>query len=206
MSTTLTRSRGTAHWRTVDLVTAAVLGVAFGVVFWGWGVVYTALTPLFTAVPFVQSILSGVWLLPAVVAALVIRRPGAALLAELVAATVEALLGSHWGFSTLVSGAIQGVGVEIAVALFVWRRFGPAVAVLGGVLAALLEGVYELHAYYAGTWSFGFQVVYVACFVVSGAVVAGLGGWQVVRGLARTGALGAFAAGREHHGRARDRG
>lgn len=206
MSTTLTRSRGTAHWRTVDLVTAAVLGVAFGVVFWGWGVVYTALTPLFTAVPFVQSILSGVWLLPAVVAALVIRRPGAALLAELVAATVEALLGSHWGFSTLVSGAIQGVGVEIAVALFAWRRFGPAVAVLGGVLAALLEGVYELYAYYAGTWSLGFQVVYVACFVVSGAVVAGLGGWQVVRGLARTGALGAFAAGREHHGRARDRG
>jgi energy-coupling factor transport system substrate-specific component len=199
MSTTLTRSRGTGRWRTVDLVTAAVLGVAFGVVFWGWGVVYTALTPLFLTVPFVQSILSGVWLLPAVVAALVVRRPGAALLAEMVAATVEALLGSHWGFSTLISGAIQGVGVELAVALFAWRRFGPAVAVLGGVLAALLEGVYELFAYYyVEVWSLGLQVLYVACFVVSGAVVAGLGGWQIVRGLARSGALGAFAAGREH--------
>ena len=64
MSTTLNRSRAAHHWRTVDLLTAAVLGVAFGVVFWGWGVVYAVLSPFFAAVPFVQSILSGVWLLP----------------------------------------------------------------------------------------------------------------------------------------------
>jgi energy-coupling factor transport system substrate-specific component len=198
MSTTLTRSRGAARWRTVDLLTAAVLGVAFGVVFWGWDVLYAALAPLFAAAPFVQSVLGGVWLLPAVVAALVVRRPGAALLAEVVAATVEALLGNQWGFGTLISGAIQGVGVELAVALFAWRRFGPGVAVLGGVLAAVLEGVYELFAYYAGAWTLPFQVLYVACFAVSGAVVAGLGGWLLVRGLARAGALGAFAAGRDH--------
>ncbi|WP_432564905.1 ECF transporter S component [Kineococcus sp. SYSU DK003] len=197
MSTTVSRSRGATRWRTVDLVTAAVLGVAFGVVFWGWGVLYAVLTPFFVTVPFLQSLLSGVWLLPAVVAALIVRRPGAALLAEMVAATVEALLGSHWGFGVLVSGAIQGIGVELAVALFAWRRFGPAVAVLGGVLAAVLEGVYELFAYYAGAWTPGFQVLYVACFAVSGALVAGLGGWALVRGLARTGALSAFPAGRD---------
>ncbi|GAA0309868.1 ECF transporter S component [Kineococcus aurantiacus] len=199
MSTsTVSRARSPHRWRTVDLVTAAVLGVAFGVVFWGWDVLYAVLTPLFTAVPFVQSILAGVWLLPAVVAALVVRRPGAALLAEVVAASVEALLGNQWGTSVLVSGVIQGLGVEIAVALFAWRRFGPAVAVLGGVLAAVLEGVYELFAYYAGEWTLPLQAVYVGCFAVSGAVVAGLGGWLLVRALARTGALSAFAAGREH--------
>ncbi|WP_432542854.1 ECF transporter S component [Kineococcus sp. SYSU DK002] len=200
MSSTVSRARSTHRWRTVDLVTAAVLGVAFGVVFWGWGVLYTTLTPLFAAVPFVQSLLSGVWLLPAVVAALVVRRPGAALLAEMVAATVEALLGSHWAFGVLISGAIQGVGVELAFALFAWRAAGPVVAVLGGVLAAVLEGVYELFAYYAGMWTPVFQAVYVACFAVSGALVAGLGGWALVRALARTGALSAFAAGREHRG------
>ena len=31
--------RGTARWRTVDIVVTAVLGVAFGVVFWGWNLV-----------------------------------------------------------------------------------------------------------------------------------------------------------------------
>ncbi|MEZ0164911.1 ECF transporter S component [Kineococcus sp. LSe6-4] len=200
MSTTLSRSRAAHRWRTVDLLTAAVLGVAFGVVFWGWGILYTALSPLFAAVPFVQSILSGVWLLPAVVAALVVRRPGAALLAEMTAASVEALMGSHWSTGVLVSGAIQGIGVELAVALFAWRRRGPGVAVLGGVLAAVLEGVYELFAYYAGAWALGFQVLYVACFAVSGALVAGLGGWALVRALARTGALSAFPAGREQRG------
>jgi energy-coupling factor transport system substrate-specific component len=206
MSTTLTRSRGTAHWRTVDLVTAAVLGVAFGVVFWGWDVLYLAIEPLFAALPPLKGLVAGVWLLPAVVGALVIRRPGAALLAEMVAATVEALLGNYWGITTLVSGAIQGVGVEIAVALFVWRRFGPPVAVLGGILAGVLEGLFEQFYRYDGTWDLGWRLFYVGTFAVSGAVVAGLGGWLLVRGLARSGALGAFAAGREHHGRARDRG
>ena len=201
MSTTLTRSRGTAHWRTVDLVTAAVLGVAFGVVFWGWDVLYLVIEPLFAALPPLKGLVGGVWLLPAVVAALVVRRPGAALLAEMVAATVEALLGNYWGITVLASGAIQGIGVEIAVALFAWRRFGPAVAVLGGALAGVLEGLFEQFYRYDGTWGLGWRLFYVGTFAVSGAVIAGLGGWLLVRGLARAGALGAFAAGREHHHR-----
>ncbi|WP_432522860.1 ECF transporter S component [Kineococcus sp. SYSU DK006] len=197
MSTTLTRTSSPRRWRTVDLVTAAVLGVAFGVVFWGWAVVYAAVSPVFAAVAPLAGLLGGVWLLPAVVGALVVRRPGAALLAEMVAASVEALLGSHWGAGVLVSGAVQGLGVEIAVALFAWKRWGVGVAVLGGVVAAVLEGVYELFAYFAGAWSLGFQVLYVACFALSGALVAGVGGWALVRALARAGALGAFGAGRE---------
>ncbi len=200
MSTTLNRSRAAHHWRTVDLLTAAVLGVAFGVVFWGWDVLYAAVEPAFAALPPLKGLLGGVWLLPAVVAALVIRRPGAALLAEMVAATVEALLGNYWGITTLVSGAVQGVGVELAFALFAWRRFGPAVAVLGGVLAAVLEGIVEQFLYYGDTWTMPYRLVYIGSFAVSGAVVAGLGGWALTRALARTGALSAFPAGREHRG------
>jgi energy-coupling factor transport system permease protein len=198
MSTTLTRSRGTARWRTVDLVTAAVLGVAFGVVFWGWDVLYLAVEPLFAALPPLKGIVAGVWLLPAVVGALVVRRPGAALLAEMVAATVEALLGNYWGVTVLASGAVQGLGVEIVVALFAWRRFGPVVAALAGALAGVLEGLFEQFYRYDGAWDLGYRLFYVGAFAVSGAVVAGLGGWALVRGLARSGALGAFAAGRDH--------
>ncbi|MEW1957696.1 ECF transporter S component [Kineococcus sp. NPDC059986] len=200
MSTTLNRSRAAHHWRTVDLLTAAVLGVAFGVVFWGWDVVYAAVEPAFAFLPPLKGLLGGVWLLPAVVAALVVRRPGAALLAEMVAATVEALLGNYWGITVLVSGAVQGVGVELAFALFAWRRSGPAVAVLGGVVAGVLEGVVEQFLYYGDTWTMPYRLVYIGSFAVSGAVIAGLGGWALVRALARTGALSAFPAGREHRG------
>ncbi|WP_432507422.1 ECF transporter S component [Kineococcus arenarius] len=202
MSTTAkTRTRRPAgRWRTVDLVTAAVLGVAFGVVFWGWHFAYSALDPLFALFPPVAGLVSGVWLLPAVVAALVVRRPGAALLAEVVAASVEALLGTRWSAGVLVSGGIQGLGVEIAVALFLWRRWSLGVAVLGGVLAASLESVYEWSAYWAA-WSWDWKLVYLGLFAVSGALIAGLGGWALVRALARAGALSAFAAGHEHRAR-----
>ncbi|WP_432545262.1 ECF transporter S component [Kineococcus sp. SYSU DK004] len=191
------------RWRSVDLVTAAVLGVAFGVVFWGWGVLYHVIDPAFAAFRPAAGLVSGVWLLPAVVGALVVRRPGAALLTEMLAATVEMLLGSAWASGVLVSGAIQGLGVEIAVALFLWRRWSLGVAVLGGVLAGVLEALYENVVYYGGEWAPAWQAAYVGLFALSGAVVAGLGGWALVRALARTGALQRFPAGAEHRARAR---
>ena len=186
------------RWRTVDLVTAAMLGVAFGVVFWGWDQAYNVLSPAFAAVPPLGGLLGGPWLLAGVVGALVVRRPGAALLAELVGANVEFLLGNRWGASVFISGALQGLGVEIVFALLLWRRFGPAVAAAAAVLAAVLETAYEFGAYdYATTFGAGGTAVYLATFALSGALVAGLGGWLLVRALARTGALAGFPAGRE---------
>ncbi|NIZ93436.1 ECF transporter S component [Kineococcus rubinsiae] len=203
MSTTSTTPRSSAlargplgRWRSLDLVTAAVLGVAFGVVFWGWDVVYNVLSPGFGFFQPAKGLLGGVWLLPAVVGALVVRRPGAALFTELVAASVEYLLGSGWSVGVLISGGLQGLGVEIAVALFAWRRWGAGVAALGGALAAALEALYEAFAY--NDWVLGWDLAYGAAFVVSGAVVAGLGGAALVRALARAGALQRFPAGAEH--------
>jgi energy-coupling factor transport system substrate-specific component len=139
----------------------------------------------------------GVWLVPAVVGALVIRRPGAALFTELVAANVELFLGNRWGAAVLLSGVLQGLGVELVMALFRHRRFGVVVAVLGGILSAVFEIVlFEWQSYvadFSGMW----KAIYLACGMVSGAVIAGVGGWLLVRALARTGALNAFPPGQE---------
>jgi energy-coupling factor transport system substrate-specific component len=198
MSTTSGHRPSPFRWRTVDLVTAAMLGVAFGVAYWGWNQAYTLLSPLFTAVPPLGGLLGGPWLMAGVVGGLVVRRPGAALLAELVAANVEYLLGNQWGPSTLIAGALQGLGVEIVLAVLLFRRFGPVVAAAGAALAAVLETAYEYGAYdYATTFGTGGTLVYLLTFAVSGALVAGVGGWLLVRALARTGALNGFPAGRE---------
>ena len=190
--------RALTRWRTVDLVTAAMLGVAFGVAYWGWAAAYTAISPVFAAAPPLGGLLSGPWLIAGVVGGLVIRRPGAALLTELLAANVEYLLGNQWGISTLIAGTLQGLGVEIVLALFLFRRFGPVVAAAGAALAAALETAYEYVAYdYATTFGTGGTLVYLLAFAASGALVAGVGGWLLVRGLARTGALAGFPAGRE---------
>jgi energy-coupling factor transport system permease protein len=184
-------------WRTIELITATFIGVVFGVAYWGWSSLYSVISgPIAGVFGSLQGILGGPWLMAGVVGGLVVRRPGAALIAELLAAIVEALLGNEWGWTTLVSGGLQGLGVELALALFLWKRFGPPVAMLGGALAALFEFGYEWHAYYQDTTS-GFKVGYVVLFMLSGAIVAGLGGWLLTRALARTGAIDALPAGRD---------
>ena len=195
---TILASRPLMRWRGVDLITAAMLAVAFGVVFWGFNTfVYPVLSAATSGFPPAGELMLGVWLIPAVVGGLVIRRPGAALFTELVAANVSMVLGSQWGAAVLLSGLLQGLGVELALAIFRHRRFGVGVAVLGGVLSAAFEIVfYEWHSFvaeYSGLW----KAIFLACGMVSGAVIAGVGGWFLVRALAEAGALNAFPPGQE---------
>jgi energy-coupling factor transport system substrate-specific component len=189
---TVLAARPLMRWRGVDLITAAMLAVAFGVVFWGFDTFIYPVLSLATA-----NFPPAGELMPAVVGALVIRRPGAALFTELVAANVELFLGNKWGAAVLLSGVLQGLGVELVMALFRHRRYGVVVAALGGVFSAVFEIVlYEWQSYvadFSGAW----KAVYLGCGMVSGAVIAGVGGWLLVRALARTGALNAFPPGQE---------
>ncbi|GMA87266.1 hypothetical protein GCM10025868_25160 [Angustibacter aerolatus] len=70
-----------AGWRVVDIVVASVLGVAGGLLFALWNANYATISAPLSAVPAV-ALLGGVWLLPAVLGGLVIRKPGAATYAE----------------------------------------------------------------------------------------------------------------------------
>lgn len=184
-------------WRVVDIVVASVLGVAAGLVMTLWNLVYTPVTaPLEVVLPGLQALLYAVWLFPAVLVGLVVRKPGAALYGELVAAAVSALLGGMWGWTALAWGLVQGLGAEIVFAILLYRAWGLVPAMLAGMGAAAGLVVMDLTFYFAGTRP-EFMVVYAVSALVSGAVIAGLGSWLIVRGLARTGALSRFAAGRD---------
>ena len=191
-------TRPLMRWRGVDLITAAMLAVAFGVMFWGFDtLVYPFLSVATTGFPPLGELMLGIWLLPAVVGGLVIRRPGAAVFTELVAANVELFLGNKWGAAVLLSAGLQGLGVELALALFRHRRFGVVVAMLAGVLSAVFEIVFYEWQSYVAEYSSAWKAIYLGCGMVSGAVIAGAGGWLLVRALARAGALNAFPPGQE---------
>jgi energy-coupling factor transport system substrate-specific component len=183
-------------WRSVDLITCAMLGAAFGVGFWVWGFVYNGVEPAFKAVPPLTGLLSGPWLLAGVVCGVVIRRPGAALFGEVVAAVVEMALGSSWAWLGVLSGALQGAGIELVFAIFLYRRFGPAVAGAAAALGAAFEVLlFERWEYYPG-YSAGWILAYLLMFTVSAVAVAGVGGYLLTRALGRVGALAPFPAGR----------
>lgn len=199
MSSAITSTaRSLVRYRTIDLVTITTLGVAFGVIFWGWGKLYAAAgTAGMLSYPPSGAFFGGGWLIAGVVIGLIIRKPGAALAGELIAASISALLpGNEWGMTTVVSGLLQGAGVEIVLAIGLYRRYGVAFAAAGGALAAVFEAVYEWSNWYS-YWGWSYKLAHLGIFVVSGIVVAGIGGFLLVRGLARAGALDAFPAGRE---------
>lgn len=192
------------RWRVVDIVVASVIGVASGLVFLLWNIAYRGpsafLEPL---LPGLQGLLDGPWLFAGVLGALIIRKPGAAVYTELVAAAVSALtlIGNTWGaFLTLEAGLIQGLGAELVFLLFLYRRWSLPVAILAGVGAALAGGINNLLLWYAGA-DLTFVVVYLVSAAISGAVIAGALSWLLARGLAATGALDRFASGREARAR-----
>ncbi|PYY31736.1 MULTISPECIES: ECF transporter S component [unclassified Curtobacterium] len=196
-------SKRSLRWRVVDIVVAAVLAVAVGVVFKLWDFAYEPIgAGLGLVLPGSQALVGGVWLLAGPLVAIVVRKPGAALFGEIVAASVEAMLGTQWGWGTLLSGLVQGVGAEIVLALFLYRVWKLPVVMLAGAATGLALGLNDAFRYYAGATA-SFQVTYVICAIISGVVIAGIGSWLLVRALARTGVLSSFAAGREHGRRPR---
>ena len=188
-------NRADWSWRTVDIVVAAAIAIAFGVVFWAWNQVWAAATPAFVAIPPAQNILYGVWLVPAVLGGLIIRKPGAALFTELVAASVSAILGSQWGLDTLLSGALQGLGAEIVFLVVGYRRWTIAVALIAAVGTAIAAWIHDTPLYYADI-GLGLQLVILVFMVVSAIIIAGIGSWLLMRSLVQTGVLAQFPAGR----------
>jgi energy-coupling factor transport system substrate-specific component len=195
-------ARPVYRWRVVDIVVASVLAVAAGLVFVLWNIASNPIgAPLGALLPGLQALLGGGWLFAGVLTGLVIRKPGAALYGELVAASVSALVGNQWGVLTLESGLVQGLAAELVFAVFLYRVWNLPVAVLSGAAAGLAMAINDLILWYPGSAS-TFSAIYLVSGVLSGAVLAGGLSWFVVRGLAKTGALSRFQSGRAGSSRA----
>lgn len=193
--TTFTTARNRSSWRVVDIVVASVLAVATGVVFWAWSLAYGGVAALFVAFPPLGGLYTGGWLIAGVLGGLIIRKPGAALYCEVLAAAVSGLLGTQFGLSVLLSGAIQGLGAELVFLIFLYRKFTLPVSLLAGLGSGIFLGVSET-ILYMPEWAFQWKALYAVFAAVSGMILAGALSWLAVRALARTGVLSAFASGR----------
>lgn len=191
-----TQTRNKYQWRVVDIVVASVIGVASGVIFWAWGLAWNALSLPLAFLPGLSGLLTGGWLFAGVLGALIVRKPGAAFFTEVVAAFVSMVIGTQWGWATMVSGVIQGLGIELVFAIFLYTNWRLYVAIIAGAAGGAALGINENLVYYAANDS-TFKAIYLASAITSGVILAGLLSWLAVRGLAATGALSRFAAGRE---------
>jgi energy-coupling factor transport system substrate-specific component len=177
-------------WKTRDVVVAAALGVPLGLIWvYVWGFVWLTGRGL---LPELGFLLDGFYVVGGVLVGYVIRRPGAALLGEMLAALVELPL-TPFGAVVLLLGFVQGLGVEAVFAATRYRRFSLPILMLAG-LAGALFGWFGYDYWVYGYWklAIGVQLLRFAIKLVGGAILGGLVGKLIADALAKTGVLNNF--------------
>ena len=175
-------------WKTRDVLVAAAIAVPLGLVYAGWLALWVAAQ----IVPELSHFMGGLYVLAPVIVGYIVRRPGAALLAEMVAALVETPF-TPYGTIILWLGFLQGIGVEAVFALTGYRRYSLPILMLAGVVGALavLFGRSYL-AFGYGSLAIDVQILRFVATVVGGALLGGLLGKLIADALIPTGVLNNF--------------
>jgi len=153
-------------------VIVAAIGVVFGVLYLAWVQLWLFIQGLVG--PLAQEVLFGFRFVASVLAAYIIRKPGAAFIAEVVAAVAEVMTGNPSGAILLLTGVIQGAGAEVPFAVTRWRTYRLPVLLASGASAALFSFVYNWFRFSYWEFAPGLLVTMFVLRVLSGML---LGGW-----------------------------
>jgi energy-coupling factor transport system permease protein len=182
-------------WTLRETLIVAVLGAVFGVLYLGWVQVWLVLQAIFGALT--MDVVMGFWFVVSIIAAAIIRKPGVALVSEVMAAAVQVLLGSPAGLLLLLTGLVQGAGAEAVFAATRWRRYSLAVLMAAGMGAAVFSFAYTWIRFDYGSLAPGLVVAMFVLRLASGALLGGLLGHVIVKALYRTGVLSGLAIDRD---------
>lgn len=143
------------NWKLRDIIMVCIFSIIFGLVY--LGAVYISnflsliLTP-FGLGPFGYEIIYGIWFMASTFIPCIIRKPGVALISELLSALLEVLMGSMFGPSVILPGIVQGLGAEAVFFKTKYKKFDMltlSFAALGAcimsfLLSLLTGGIYKL--------------------------------------------------------------
>lgn len=188
-----------SNWELRDVVFLSILGVVFAAVylavFQGGLLLSTGLSPLGLSA-FGFELVYGIWFMAATLAAYIIRKPGAALLAEVLASAIELLMGNSGGVTVVLTGFIQGAGVEVIFLLFRYRRWDLLTMSLSAITAAVFIFCYELYYLNYIALAPTLLAAQLAVRFLSAVLFSGIICKRAADSLARTGVLKSYALGR----------
>lgn len=169
-----------------DVLITVVIALVFAVIYSLWDGIYTILQPFGLHL---NELVYGMWFIAAIVAYLIIRKPGVALIAEFAAASGETIVLLQFDISLIMYGLIQGLVCELVFMFFRYKSTSLMVAVLAGIAAALSTLPLDWYYGYLGhleTWNLALMFSF---RILSGALVAGYLGHLLYKALKETGVL-----------------
>jgi len=190
----------TSIWTLRETLIVAVLGAVFGVLYLGWVQVWLILQAIFGAVT--MDVVMGFWFINSIIAAAIIRKPGVALVSNMLAAAVQIMLGSPAGLLLLLTGFVQGFGAEVVFAATRYRRWSLPVLMAAGVGAAVASFGYTWIRFDYGSLAPGLLVLMFVLRCTSGALLGGLLGYVIAKALYRTGVLAGLRIDRDQRAHA----
>jgi len=177
-----------------EIIVMASISVVFGVLYLVW--IFFGQFVKGVLGPIGWGLIAGMWVMAPLICAYIIRKPGVALVAELIAAGTEIMVGSVSAGVVLILGFTQGLGVELALALFLWRSYRLSTLMFAGMMGMLANFVTIYVMYGYSQYSTVIVVLMLAAMLFSGALLAGWGSKGIADALNRTGVLNNFALGR----------
>lgn len=135
------------EWKLKDIIMISICAVLFGVVYlgavYGGQALGAVLTPMGLASLSYEPFY-GIWFMSGAFAVYVMRKPGTGILAELLAAIIEVLLGNFFGPKVIISGIVQGLGFELLIAIFRYKKFDYPTMILSSVICSVITLGYNM--------------------------------------------------------------
>ncbi len=173
-----------------EIVFIAVVAAALGVFWWGYTFLYDLFKPILKPLA-MEHLLSGIWLMGAIFFPYIIRKPGSALLGEMIAAFVQGFI-ARWGITSLIWGAAQAIPVEIFFILLAYKKWDRKTLCIAAVISAVSS--YTLSFFWDKNYllSLKYNLIQVITISISAIFLAGLLSKWLADGLKKTGALNQF--------------
>lgn len=172
-----------------DILVTVLISVIFAVIYNLWWVAYYTVQPLGLHL---DQLMYGMWFAAAVVAYLIIPKMGIALIAEFAAGAGETIIMGRFDIPTIIYALLQGLACEIVFAIFKYQSRAFMVSVLAGMAAAIISFPVDWYYGYLNEVAAWNLILLIIFRLLSGAVLAGVFPYYLVKALEKTGVTKLF--------------
>jgi energy-coupling factor transport system substrate-specific component len=187
------------NWKLKDVLMMGIISVLFGVIYLGCtyagGILSGVLTPMGLSALGYEPFY-GIYFMAGAFGVFIMRKPGAGIISEMLAAIIECLLGNYFGPIIILSGLIQGIGIELLIAFFRYKNFSYPTMIGASVICSVLTLGYNLVVSGYNQIAVPVLLLMLSVRIVSAIIFTGILTKFICERLAKAGVLRGYAIGK----------
>lgn len=172
-----------------EILVTVLISLIFAIIYNLWWLFYNVAQ---VAGLHLEQLTYGVWFMAAIVCYLIILKPGIALLAEFAAGAGETIVMGKFDIPTIIYALLQGLACEIVFAIFKYQSRSVMVAMLAGLVTALISFPVDYFYGYLNEVAGWNLILFIVFRAISGIIIAGLLSYLLVKALDQTGVTKVF--------------